>query len=200
MSKYKMTPQQLSTIIQSAVALVILLWMLAICVPSLRLDVFRQRMFIVRDQLFDYARAGNISFEHPAYRLLRKSMNGFIRYGHRLSFFQLCITFCRWHFSEEEPVSQWHQQWKPALDSIDDENVKRELLQFQLKSMGIVAGRIVTGSPILLTVVSAMILAESCRGAWKSTSELYRIAVERTFKLFSIKPEALEDEALKNAA
>jgi hypothetical protein len=195
-----MTSQQLSMVIQSAVAFAFLLWMLIVCVPSQRLDAFRQRMFIVRDQLFDYARAGNISFEHPAYRLLRKSMNGFIRYGHRLSFFQLCITFCRWHFAEEKPVSLWHEQWKPALESIDDENVRQALLKFQLESMGIVLGRVVTGSPILLVVVAVIILAELCKGAWKSTAELYRIAVEKTFKLLSINTDALEDEALKSAA
>jgi hypothetical protein len=38
--------------------------------------------------MFDYAADGNISFNDPAYALLRKSMNGFIRYAHTLTFFR----------------------------------------------------------------------------------------------------------------
>src|SRR5579872_4121214 len=141
-----MTPQQLSHIAQSTIGCAALLWMLLSCLPALRLDIFRQQMFAVRDELFDYALAGNVAFDHPAYILLRKSMNGFLRYGHRLSFFQVMITLCRWHFSEEKPVSRWHNQWEPALATIENEDVKMKLEQFHAKSMSLVIGRIVSGS------------------------------------------------------
>jgi len=174
--------------------------MLLSCLPPLRLDIFRQNMFAVRDELFDYAMAGHIAFDHPAYVLLRKSMNGFIRYGHRLSLFQLMITLCRWHFSDEKPVSRWQKQWEPAVASIDDEDIRNKLQEFQLRSMNLVIGRIVTGSPILLTAVVFTALVVLCKGAWKSTADLYRIAAEKAFRLFSIDPETLEDEALRIVA
>lgn len=195
-----MTSQQLSFVIQSAFALAVLLWMLLDCLPSHRLDVFRQRMFVVRDDLFDYARAGNIGFDHPAYRLLRKSMNGFIRYGHRLSFFQLCVTFCRWHFSEEKPVSLWQKQWGESIRSIEDQEVKQRLVRFHTQSMNIVTGRLVSGSPVLIAVLIVLIFGTMCHGAWKSTADLYRSATERLFNVFPIGPDALEDEALRSAA
>ena len=70
----------LMTVTQSAILLmglgVILFWLW----PSVRLDCFRQEMFAIRDELFDYASSGRVSFSHPGYRLLRQSMNGFIRY------------------------------------------------------------------------------------------------------------------------
>ena len=195
-----MTAAQLSITIESSAAVALLLWMLAVCVPSYRLDSFRQRMFVVRDELFDYARAGNIGFSDPAYRLLRKSMNGFIRYGHRLSFFQLCVTFFAWHYRDEQPVTSWHKQWEGALSTVSDEKVKQDLKRFHEESMSIVIGRVVTGSPVLLIVSVFIVLAVLLGEGWKSTTELRRIAAEKTFKIFSIDTDKLEDEALRCAA
>lgn len=169
-----MTLDQLFTIAQSTVATAVLLWMLFSCLPSLRLDVFRQKMFTVRDELFDYACAGNIGFDHPAYRLLRKSMNGFLRYGHRLSLFQLVITSCRWHFADEKPVSLWHTQWQEAISSIEDDAVKKKLILLHNDSMNLVMGRIVTGSPLMWAVLIVLGIGVCCKGAWDSTAALRR--------------------------
>ena len=77
----------LALMAQSAVLLMVL-WTILFCLwPTVRLDCFRQQIFEVRDELFDYAASGRIAFSHPAYRLLRQSMNGFIRYGHKVSFY-----------------------------------------------------------------------------------------------------------------
>jgi hypothetical protein len=195
-----MTSEQVSIIAQSTIASAVLLWMLLSCLPALRLDIFRQKMFVVRDELFDYAAAGNIDFNHPAYRLLRKSMNGFLRYGHRLSLFQLIITWFRWHFADEKPVSLWSKQWKEALSSIENEDVKTRLMQFQSDSMNLVIGRIVTGSPVILAVLVVLGIGVCCQGAWNSTAALYRAAAETTLRAFAIDPSALEDEALRAVA
>src|SRR5688572_19860233 len=44
-----------------------------------RIDLFRDRMFALRQDLFDLAAQGVIPFDHPAYGALRRTMNGFIR-------------------------------------------------------------------------------------------------------------------------
>lgn len=54
-------------------------------------DKFRQSMFAVRDEMFDYVSKNGISFDDPAYTLLRSTMNGFIRYAHKVSFLQLFL-------------------------------------------------------------------------------------------------------------
>lgn len=51
---------------------------------DLMIDIFRQKIFILRDELFDYAASGHIDFNHPAYGTMRRAMNGFIRFAHRL--------------------------------------------------------------------------------------------------------------------
>jgi hypothetical protein len=56
-----------------------------------RVDLFRQRMFSLRDELFDYALKGDISFDSECYRLLRGTMNGSIRFAHRVNFMHFSI-------------------------------------------------------------------------------------------------------------
>jgi hypothetical protein len=192
--------QQFSAVILSASALCVLLWMILIGFASIRLDEFRQRMFAIRDGLFDYARSGNIGFDQPAYKLLRKSMNGFIRYGHRLSFFQLVITFCRWHYTDDQPVFSWRAQWEDALSKVSDEKVRKDLMKIQAESMGVVFGRVILGSPVLMVAMAGIGIALLCRDGWKSTRDFRRVSAEKTFKLFSIDTDRLEDEALRVAA
>ncbi|HOP78677.1 MAG TPA: hypothetical protein PLD05_14400 [Thermogutta sp.] len=48
-----------------------------------RLDLFRQRLFEIRDELFDKAADGVIDFKSPLYRKTRDIINGYIRFGHR---------------------------------------------------------------------------------------------------------------------
>lgn len=46
-----------------------------------RIDLFRERMFALRDELFRMAANGDLSFDHPAYGLMRSTLNGLIRYA-----------------------------------------------------------------------------------------------------------------------
>ena len=55
-------------------------------------DVFRQEMFALRYELFDLWAKSKIEFNHPAYRLTETTINGFIRFGHRISFTQVFIS------------------------------------------------------------------------------------------------------------
>ena len=57
-----------------------------------RVDLFRQRMFELRDELFELGRAGEIAFHHQAYGLLRTTINGYIRFAHRMSFLSVVLV------------------------------------------------------------------------------------------------------------
>jgi hypothetical protein len=54
-------------------------------------DAYRQDLFQVRDDLFNFAAEGGISFDHPAYAMARAYLNGTIRFTERLSLVQLII-------------------------------------------------------------------------------------------------------------
>jgi hypothetical protein len=50
-----------------------------------RIDAVRQDLFQLRDDLFDKAAAGEISYEDSAYGMIRSTINGMIRYSHKLT-------------------------------------------------------------------------------------------------------------------
>src|SRR5438552_13935668 len=57
-----------------------------------RVDLFRQRMFELRDELFELGRVDEIAFHHQAYGLLRTTINGYIRFAHRISFLSVVLV------------------------------------------------------------------------------------------------------------
>lgn len=57
--------------------------------PLYRIDLFRQEIFSLRDELFDLAADGQIGFDNPAYLKLRRLMNKTARFGHRATMPQL---------------------------------------------------------------------------------------------------------------
>jgi len=78
-----MSNQVVLTVLSSLVSAAGIVYLLFWRVRLLSMDSFRQRLFGLRDELFDYAAVGNIEFAHPAYAMLRSTMNGYIRFAHK---------------------------------------------------------------------------------------------------------------------
>lgn len=53
--------------------------------PNLLVDEFRENLFVVRNDLFITAADGKLKFNSEAYIELRQIINGFIRFGHKLT-------------------------------------------------------------------------------------------------------------------
>jgi hypothetical protein len=192
-----MNPANLAVAVESALLLMgiatILFWLWS----SVRLDCFRQEMFAVRDELFDYAASGHIAFNHPAYRLLRQSMNGFIRYGHQLSFYQWVVTWLSWKALEGTQSFKWNTKWEAALNSLD-EQTRRDLAAFHERAMMSVIERIVFGSPILIFLLAASLVVILFHVGWKSVGELMRAALSATAAT-AINRRILDEEAARAA-
>jgi hypothetical protein len=142
----------ISLVFQAAVCIVALTFLLLRLWAEHRLDAFRQEMFAIRDELFDYAADGNISFDNPSYRLLRRSMNGFIRYAHQLTFFRFCMTMLELKLAGKTTESKWTEEWRNALQGIRDNKVKSTLEKFHDRTMECAAYRLIFGSPVLLSL------------------------------------------------
>ena len=176
-----MADLQLANVLQFFVVAAFWIFVLCKMIPELRLDSFCQNMFIVRDELFDYAADGNISFDHPAYILLRKQMNGFIRYGHHLTVFRGFLTFCIHKVSSSSDRSDWHSEWQTALQSIEDASVCRKLEQFYDREMKLVAIHLLAGSPLLWVVICGFAVQLWFQGATDSAKQLVRAAAKKAF-------------------
>lgn len=95
-------------------------------------DLFRQNLFAIRDSLFDMACDGQIAFDHPAYILMRKTINGFIRYGHRISFFRtiLLVNMIRKRPGLLPKSESFHVRWAEATRNLPPD-VKDRLMKIK---------------------------------------------------------------------
>jgi hypothetical protein len=88
-----------------------------------RNDSFREDIFSVRDKMFVYAAQGNISFDHPAYTILRNRMNGLLRHAHEFTLTRMALilmthspvkpeTLVRWESAVEELPMEAQEKMK----------------------------------------------------------------------------------------
>jgi len=161
-----MDAKTLSLLVQSCICLFLLVVVLLKFWAEARLDSFRQQMFALRDELFDFAADGNIGFDEPAYRLLRQSMNGNIRYAHQLTFFRACMTMAEVALTIHSPRSDWSGDWKRALEKLSDKQTREKMEAFHGRSMQLVIERLVLGSPLLLALVLLTVPLIALRVGW----------------------------------
>jgi hypothetical protein len=192
------TIAQVSLICQSAIALGLIFVLFFRLWPAHRLDSFRQNMFALRDEVFDYAASGKIGFDHPSYKLLRQSMNGFIRYAHRLTFYRLCLTILQWRVLQDEPELIWAKSWDRSLKTLP-KGVQAELKAFHSRAMMLAIERLVTGSVILMGVLAIIILVGAVHVGWKNFKTLCYEKASRTVSRL-IDPRLLEEDAVRMAA
>jgi hypothetical protein len=73
-----------------------------------RRDLLRARLFTIRAELFDGAVEKRLDFDHPAYGLLRSTLNGFLRFGHIYGGFRLIgVTLFHGAVSPDETRKRW---------------------------------------------------------------------------------------------
>ena len=144
-----MTVQAESVTAVTTLVFFLLLWVLFFWFyRDYRIDVFRQQMFATRDRLFDWAADEGISFDHPAYGLIRTTMNGFIRFGDRLSFLSLLVGLWS-HPRRPASRESFHGQLEAALASLDGQQQAR-MRAFVAEMNARVIEHIVFTSPILI--------------------------------------------------
>ncbi len=122
-------------------------------------DVFRQKMFEVRDDFFDFAADGNIKFDHPAYKLLRTTMNGFLRYGHKISLFEVfVIAICTKKDLQKKNSISFDKRWIAATSGITPE-LKKQLDLFRVKMHRVLMIQLLMGSPFFACILIPTIIA-----------------------------------------
>lgn len=112
------------------------------------IDCFRQNVFELRDKLFDEASMGLVDFNHPAYCLLRRTMNGTIRYSHKISFVQM--VFVSFLFKKQELESHnvsFEKKFENAISNLEDE-AKERLSEYRKELINITFHHIIRESPI----------------------------------------------------
>ena len=185
----------LETVTVSAAFIVLIFWV----IRSMRVDSLRQKLFALRDEMFDFAFAGNISFNDPAYKLLRDQMNGLIRYAHQLTLFRLLISVCIRTTLGEESSLKWNNAWKDALTNLHDDKLRTEMLLFHDRAMHNALKHLVLGSPLLLSIIGMamvfIVIGRAGRASYTNLRQLSR-AASRLVLVGPLDPRKLEEEAV----
>jgi hypothetical protein len=150
-----MTPGQFGLIIQSSIALLCLAITWLVFYADYHCDSFRQKMFALRDEVFDYAKAGNIAFDHPAYVELRSLMNGMIRFAHRLTLGQLAVIGLNAKKRPRE-ADDFSERFEKDLQSVKSGQVRNQMRRYHDQVTRLMVVHFLTGSLLLMVVVGAL--------------------------------------------
>ncbi len=127
------------------------LWGLVFLFRAYRVEALRDRLFAVRQKLFDYANSGGVEFSDPAYAKLRRLINSLIRFAHHVTFprFALGFVWASW----DDPVcgSEPLEEWRQAVSRLPPE-AKERLEEIHGEALVLVVRHLVTGSPIMIGV------------------------------------------------
>ena len=117
-----------------------------------RRDVYRQRLFEVRNALFDMAGKGEISFNEPAYQTLRTTINGFIRFAHRMQFGEFVVFIALEETAREPSPDLFTERWQAQTASLPrDLTQKLDALRVRVHMLAL--EELVLTSPLLLALL-----------------------------------------------
>jgi hypothetical protein len=188
-----MSLTELQILVGSALTLIVLAIVALKLWPNQRIDMFRQNMFSLRDELFDFAADGNISFEAPAYKLLRQLMNGYIRYAHNLTPYRTLMAFLQWKYSSSQtPLNAWAELWNKTLSEVDDQELKKKLEQYHSRSAMLVVSQLVLSPGLLICVAPLAVIVAIIYTQWTNLRGIYN-DIKRTVPI-----SFLEEQAAKS--
>jgi hypothetical protein len=172
------TETQVAEVLQLTSVLAVASLFIFKLLPARRVDSFRQGMFAVRDELFDYAADGQIAFDDPAYLALRRQMNGMIRYGHQLTLFRALLGGLLKAVSNRPVDLSWNHEWESALAALKSDEQRKRMNAFHQQGLRLAARHLITGSPVLWCVITAAFLYLLLQGAATGFRQALRGAVQ----------------------
>ncbi len=149
-----------------------ILWTLVWLYKSYTVDAFRQKVFALRDEMFDAAADGKIPFNHKGYGRLRSTMNGAIRYAEEYSILHMTI----WYLFQRNNNLPMKRYQDAFLDEIRDlpEEEQSILKGYRKRFQSLLIRQIITNSPILIVPLLIPIMVYS---ALVSVSSWFRKTV-----------------------
>jgi hypothetical protein len=189
-----MNAAELGIVISSLLSMILFTFLIFWLWPAQRIDLFRQQMFAIRDELWDFAAEGKISFDDPAYTLLRQLMNGFIRYAHNLTLYRILLSFLQWKYVFGEPVGQWTTSWNEAISQLPNKSTKEALQKFHSRAMELVLGQIALSPGVLsfcMLLAPVFLIVVVVHTQWTNFRRIYRDVIDK------IPISFIEEEAAK---
>jgi len=185
-----MTAIQLSIAVQSILSLIVLAFIVCKLWPEQRVDLFRQQMFALRDELFDFAADGKVGFEEPAYRQLRALMNGLIRYAHNITPFRTLLAYLRWKtLTLQERDRQWAIAWQRAVNNVENPETRKSLEEFHSRATMLVMSQLVLSPGVLVTLLPFLAVFAILYAPWATLRDIY-LSVKAKIPIALLEQEA----------
>ena len=145
-------------------------WVLFYEYPRSAIELTRNELFSLRDELFELGQKGEIPFDSDAYTILRGLLNGMIRYAHDISGTQLIATQLirsksATHYSDHIK-SSWNQA-QSALPAKSRSEASRIMTRATDAMFGLIVGRSVLLSTFFSVIIFALIIIHALKGATK---------------------------------
>jgi hypothetical protein len=167
---------QIAEVLRIGILLLLLWAFLHWCVRDYRTEVFRQRLFEIRDRLFDAAAAGAIAFDHPAYGMVRQMINGFVRFGHRLNTTRVVTLMIMLWVYPSLRRRDFDARLAKACASLPTDDAKALIRTVHLQVMGVVLRHLICGSPLFFPSVLVILVCLVIKNdilAYRSLFEQY---------------------------
>lgn len=134
-------------------ALLLVLW------RRYRIDALRYRLFVLRDELFDYALENDVSFQAPAYVMLRRSINCMLRFAHKMVFTRfLLLLATSSRFERMGMIEEFDRQWQDALDQLGHEEHRKRIEDLRERALLEVSKHMALGSIPWILILSNIAL------------------------------------------
>lgn len=140
---------EFEALITSVVSLCALIYLMFWCYRDYKVDRFRQNIFQLRDQLFDSAKNGDLSFDDDAYQMLRSTMNGAIRFAHRLNLAQVLLFILLVRNDRNTANVSFRKALKDNIACLSHDQQKL-VLKYHLQMNRLVIEHLIYSSPVLL--------------------------------------------------
>jgi hypothetical protein len=111
---------------------------------SYRVDVYRQMLFDIRDELFDIARE-YLNFEDSDYRALRQQLNAEIRFAHKTNLLRL-IALIGLVPKYSDCFHEYRSLWERLIGKIENPDVRERLQAMRERASQLTADRIFSTS------------------------------------------------------
>lgn len=124
------------SILKLAVSLLLFILFWQIVWKDFALDLFRQRLFDIRSELFDLSRKNpdKFTFNSPAYIEFESLINGMIRFGHDFNFFRVLLFYFFDRKLKKKGFSiidSTVEATREKVDLINDRQIERKLYHIQ---------------------------------------------------------------------
>ena len=139
---------------------IVLLCVLYRCWREHRVDAMRHRLFVLRDELFDYALGGELAFDDPAYVLLRRRINCMLRFAHKISFTRALFMVELMPRALSAEILRGHdQEWKDALGQLLSHDSRERISELHEEVLMVVVRHVMMGAiPWMFVILQALIL------------------------------------------